>query len=75
MMTEKRGWDGGRTRMDGSRSAEGDLRWVYEKRLCINNSYLLDLVRFSWMRRMSAEVDGKFFKIIWCRPWPPFGIT
>ena len=42
MMMEKRGWDGGRTRMDGSRSAEGDSRRVYEKRLCINKSYLLD---------------------------------
>ena len=74
-MMEKRGWDGGRIRMDGSRSAEGDLRRVYGKRLCINKSYLLDLARFSWMRRTSAEVDEKIFKIIWYRSWPPFGIT
>ena len=31
MMTEERGQNGGRTRMDGSRSAEGDSRRVYEK--------------------------------------------
>ena len=31
MMAEERGWNGGRTRMEGSRSAEEDSRWVYEK--------------------------------------------
>ena len=31
MMTEERGWNGGRTRMEGSRSTEEDSRWVYEK--------------------------------------------
>ena len=31
MMTEERGWNGGRARMEGSRSAEEDSRWVYEK--------------------------------------------